>query len=88
MSGLPRTEIVAEQSQSLSTDRGSSDENPNPYRLVIGGKEVAIPQYRSRQFRHDLTGSRLGVSKKSQSLGTDQGNSDVVYTEIERLRSR
>ena len=45
----------------------------------ISGEEVVIPQYRSGQFRRNGNTQRFADLYLSQSLNTDQGNSDSAH---------
>ena len=68
--------LCSSKSQSLNTDQGNSDDNKEDT-MPDSPQEVSIPQYRSGQFRP--LGTQFVESdtyKKSQSLTTDQDNSD------------
>lgn len=64
-------------SQSLHTDQGNSDDRMGKAVLDDPATEVSIPPYRSRQLGAAYTEEYNGKFRfTSQSLSTDQGNSD------------
>jgi len=65
-----------QKSQSLNTDQGNSDYDNETLSAQIKLKKVAIPQYRSGQFGHRFCHLAHERPSLSQSLNTDQGNSD------------
>src|SRR5687768_13877787 len=65
------------ESQSLRTDQGSSDCQEALW-LAMTENWVAIPPYRSGQFRHGDPTDNMWAEVASQSLRTDQGSSDRV----------
>jgi len=69
----------ASKSQSHHTDQGSSEASEGAWRAGLQNLEVAIPPYRSGQFRgkKDMM-KKMGPKKKSQSHHTDQGSSEEV----------
>ena len=70
--------VEMRKSQSFPTDQGSSDRANGSYRSGRPARVVvAIPPYRSGQFRSSQPECvDFAITPKSQSLPTDQGSSD------------